>query len=107
LQEEGIEVVDEDLPAGSRFDKAIPGGDEDGDRDQAALIAALGREEEDLDDDLPLGPTGPAERIDDPVRMYLTQMGEIPLLTRDQEISLARQIEVTRRHFRKLIMATG
>jgi RNA polymerase primary sigma factor len=49
----------------------------------------------------------PTERIDDPVRMYLTQMGEIPLLTREQEISLARQIEVTRRHFRKLIMATG
>src|SRR5262245_19644238 len=24
------------------------------------------------------------EKIDDPVRMYLTQMGEIPLLTRDQ-----------------------
>ena len=47
------------------------------------------------------------ERIDDPVRMYLTQMGEIPLLTRDQEINLARNIEVTRRHFRSLIMATG
>ncbi len=49
----------------------------------------------------------PTERIDDPVRMYLTQMGEIPLLTREQEINLARQIEVTRRHFRCLIMATG
>jgi len=49
----------------------------------------------------------PTERIEDPVRMYLTQMGEIPLLTRQEEISLARQIEVTRRHFRSLIMATG
>ena len=29
----------------------------------------------------------PTERIDDPVRMYLTQMGEIPLLKRDEEIS--------------------
>jgi RNA polymerase primary sigma factor len=37
---------------------------------------------------------------DDPVRMYLTQMGEIPLLTRAQEISLARQIETTRARFR-------
>ena len=37
---------------------------------------------------------------DDPVRMYLTQMGEIPLLTRAQEISLARQIETTRAQFR-------
>ena len=37
---------------------------------------------------------------DDPVRMYLTQMGEIPLLTRQQEIALAKQIEVTRAKFR-------
>jgi len=37
---------------------------------------------------------------DDPVRMYLTQMGEIPLLTRAQEIYLARQIETTRAQFR-------
>src|SRR5439155_12854270 len=33
------------------------------------------------------------KRIDDPVRMYLTQMGEIPLLTREQEIALAKKIE--------------
>ena len=34
---------------------------------------------------------------DDPVRMYLTQMGEIPLLTRTEEISLAKRIEITDR----------
>ncbi len=44
------------------------------------------------------------ERIDDPVRMYLTQMGEIPLLTRAQEISLAKKIELTRKMFRKKIL---
>jgi len=43
-------------------------------------------------------------RIDDPVRMYLTQMGEIPLLTRDQEISLARKIELTRMAFRRKVL---
>ena len=37
---------------------------------------------------------------DDPVRMYLTQMGEIPLLTRKQEIALAKKIEITRARFR-------
>ena len=41
---------------------------------------------------------------DDPVRMYLTQMGEIPLLTRAQEISLARQIERTRAQFRAKLL---
>jgi RNA polymerase primary sigma factor len=47
---------------------------------------------------------GSAGRIDDPVRMYLTQMGEIPLLTRDQEISLARKIELTRMAFRRKVL---
>ncbi|MEO2011067.1 MAG: sigma-70 family RNA polymerase sigma factor [Pirellulaceae bacterium] len=41
---------------------------------------------------------------DDPVRMYLTQMGEIPLLTRKEEIRLAKQIEVTRRRFRTKLL---
>jgi len=54
-----------------------------------------------------LGKTGTSEKIDDPVRMYLTQMGEIPLLTRDQEINLARQIEETRAAFRRMLLASG
>jgi RNA polymerase primary sigma factor len=47
---------------------------------------------------------GPSERVDDPVRMYLTQMGEIPLLTREQEISLAMEIEATRNAFREKVL---
>jgi RNA polymerase primary sigma factor len=41
---------------------------------------------------------------DDPVRMYLTQMGEIPLLTRHEEIALAKRIEVTRAKFRRKLL---
>jgi RNA polymerase primary sigma factor len=41
---------------------------------------------------------------DDPVRMYLTQMGEIPLLTRQQEIALAKRIEITRALFRRKLL---
>ena len=41
---------------------------------------------------------------DDPVRMYLTQMGEIPLLTRQEEIALAKQIEITRAKFRRKLL---
>ena len=50
--------------------------------------------------------TGESEssRTEDPVRMYLTQMGEIPLLTRPEEIALAKQIEVTRKRFRKFLL---
>jgi len=47
---------------------------------------------------------GDGRHIDDPVRMYLTQMGEIPLLSRDKEIALARKIEVTRRRFRRKVL---
>ena len=36
--------------------------------------------------------------------MYLTQMGEIPLLTRDQEIELAKKIEITRKRFRRKVL---
>jgi RNA polymerase primary sigma factor len=56
---------------------------------------------------------GPAERepkspdsakIDDPVRLYLTQMGEIPLLTREEELRLASRIEITRKRFRTKVL---
>ncbi len=45
-----------------------------------------------------------SRRIDDPVRMYLTQMGEIKLLTRAEEIALAKKIETTRMHFRRRVL---
>ena len=37
----------------------------------------------------------------DPIRMYLSQMGGIPLLTRDREIFFAKQIELARKFFRR------
>ncbi len=33
------------------------------------------------------------ETLDDPVRMYLRQMGQVPLLTRDEEVSISKRIE--------------
>ncbi len=45
-----------------------------------------------------------ARRIDDPIRMYLTQMGEISLLTRENEIALARKIEMARMAFRRKML---
>ena len=46
------------------------------------------------------------EAIDDPVRMYLMQMGEIPLLTREEEVASAKEIERTRTNFRDSMLAT-
>ncbi|NOZ38700.1 MAG: sigma-70 family RNA polymerase sigma factor [Planctomycetes bacterium] len=42
--------------------------------------------------------------IDDPVRMYLMQMGEIPMLSRDMEVSSAKLIEETRTRFRRTML---
>jgi RNA polymerase primary sigma factor len=43
------------------------------------------------------------EQMDDPVRMYLRQMGQISLLTRDQELELAKRIEADELEFRKAV----
>ena len=40
----------------------------------------------------------------DPIRMYLSQMGNIPLLQREDEIFLAKVIEVTRKRYRRAMM---
>lgn len=40
----------------------------------------------------------------DPIRMYLSQMGNIPLLSRDREIFLAKQIEITRKRMRRHVV---
>ena len=47
-----------------------------------------------------------ADPTEDPVRMYLMQMGQIPLLTREQEVSAAKQIEKTRDRYRHTMLAT-
>ncbi len=50
--------------------------------------------------------TGSASPIDDPVRMYLMQMGQIPLLSRDEEIDAAIKIEEARLLYRHSLLAT-
>lgn len=44
--------------------------------------------------------------VDDPVKMYLKQMGQIPLLSRDEEIRLAKEIEDREDALRELIYVT-
>src|SRR5690349_20584761 len=97
LDEMGIELINED-EAESRL---LASGDLDDEPDEDLVEEPPDDEEaeltpEDLDEI--------SRRIDDPVRMYLTQMGEIPLLTRDQEIELAKRIEITRKKFRRKVL---
>jgi len=85
LEEHGIELIDES----EAEERENPGEIED---DRTDLDFSTLLEEED------------GRRVDDPVRMYLTQMGEIPLLKREEEIALAKKIEVTRKRFRRKVL---
>ncbi len=46
------------------------------------------------------------ERADDPVRMYLREMGRVPLLTKEQEISIAKRIEAAEKELIDVILDT-
>jgi RNA polymerase primary sigma factor len=55
---------------------------------------ALDREDEELGEDVELDLTpGALEKTNDPVRMYLREMGTVPLLTREGEVEIAKRIE--------------
>src|SRR5262245_16206110 len=88
LEEQGIELIDETEAEEREGGPARAGQDDDV---RAELDLSFMDEED-------------TRRIDDPVRMYLTQMGEIPLLKREEEISLAKKIEVTRKRFRRKVL---
>src|SRR6202140_777345 len=95
LEEQGIDLIDEadiDERESTKNGKATAGRADDADVDLRELDLAILEEESD------------GKRIDDPVRMYLTQMGSIPLLNRKEEIELAKKIEVTRKRFRRRVL---
>ncbi len=91
LEEQGIELIDES--EAEERESANGRGRED-----EPEVEPRGLELTFVEDD------GDGRRIDDPVRMYLTQMGSIPLLSRVEEIALAKKIEVTRKRFRRKVL---
>jgi RNA polymerase primary sigma factor len=77
----GIEVIDTEDPSFAGLDK-IPGEPKANER----------TEQPESDVELDLTP-GALEKTNDPVRMYLREMGTVPLLTRDGEVEIAKRIE--------------
>ena len=47
------------------------------------------------------------DMLDDPVRMYLKQMGQVALLTREQEVEISKRIEAAEDEVRKIVCCLG
>ncbi len=45
--------------------------------------------------------------LDDPVRMYLNQMGQVPMLTREQEVEISKRIENAETEITRIIYSLG
>ena len=50
---------------------------------------------------------GRLDILDDPVRMYLKQMGQVPLLTREQEVEISKRIEDAETEVKRIIYSFG
>src|SRR5208283_1477905 len=47
------------------------------------------------------------EILDDPVRMYMNQMGKVPLLTREQEVEICKRIEEAEMEMKRIVYSLG
>ena len=72
----------------------IPVADSDERLLEQAAVTVAEEDEDGLDDDIELDlSAGALEKTNDPVRLYLREMGVVPLLTREGEVAIAKRIE--------------
>jgi RNA polymerase primary sigma factor len=101
LEEKQIEVVDEaPSPAGTSeatddasLEESIRRKVEQAEKIKANVEAVRKKAAKDAASREALAAQADNQRIDDPVRLYLMEMGKVPLLTREEEVYLAKQIE--------------
>lgn len=98
LEEEGIDLVNHP-PEAEFYDAGEPSEAEEARADRLAK----GEVPNEPVEPPPL-PGEVTKFSSDPIRMYLSQMAEIPLLARAEEIALAKKIEVTRKRFRRTVL---
>jgi RNA polymerase primary sigma factor len=87
LSEMGVQIVenDEEAEAEAEQEAEVEAMEVDEDKKKAAAAAKPAAKK-----------TGTGERTDDPVRMYLREMGAVELLSREGEIAIAKRIEAGR-----------
>jgi RNA polymerase primary sigma factor len=75
-------------------------------RDKKAIGSASDTDDDDDDDDETEYAAGVLGRTSDPVRMYLREMGQVSLLTREGEVEIAKRIEAGEAQVTRVIMKT-
>lgn len=98
LEEEGIDLVNQ-APEPEFYDATESATEEAGEGRFVESEMASGPL------DPPPLPGDVSKFSSDPIRMYLSQMAEIPLLARSEEIALAKKIEITRKRFRRTVIS--
>jgi RNA polymerase primary sigma factor len=93
LSEQGINVVDNEDPESAGEERAARGKDDGEDEAEGGDLVEASRPSLPVETKRNLEPT---ERTDDPVRMYLREMGSVELLSREGEIAIAKRIEAGR-----------
>ncbi|MGE7469736.1 RNA polymerase sigma factor RpoD [Bosea sp. NPDC003192] len=93
LSEQGINVVDNEDPEAAGEERAARGKDDGEDEAEGGDLVEAQRSALPVETKRNLEPT---ERTDDPVRMYLREMGSVELLSREGEIAIAKRIEAGR-----------
>ncbi len=83
ISEMGVNIVESDEDSVDEAEEEVETVDNIGENDPRSLTSTVKK-------------TGTGERTDDPVRMYLREMGAVELLSREGEIAIAKRIEAGR-----------
>ncbi|MBR6480981.1 MAG: hypothetical protein IKT12_04705, partial [Thermoguttaceae bacterium] len=99
LEEEGIEIV-ENSPREEMLDWVDSLDDANHTNKPNAEVSGASYS-------VPFSVSGEVQRWNsDPVRIYLSQMADIPLLTREEEVFLSKRIESARRRYRREVLSS-
>ncbi len=109
LEEEDVEIQEDDREG--YYDFYVDSSDDEPGEQYRAGFEEFGAEAdapvERLEATLDSLDLSDAERWSaDPVRLYMNQLARIPLLTREEEVAAAREIERARRRFRRYVFAS-